>query len=173
MTKGRYPASCCSSQPTTSSSADSTASPASIQTGSPLIARSVVAGSHGAQRRTARPWACRSSLVVSRAMAAEDRRGPRRGARRRDLVRVVGDVTPALAEVSRELTDAQRGPGAVYVDLEAVTFIDSRGLGALLAANERARGRPAGPDYRPSDRSSASDVPRPGVLTEVEELPAA
>ena len=73
-------------------------------------------------------------------MAAEHVEVSRRGARRRDLVRVVGVMDAlALAEVSRELTDAQRGPGAVYVDLEAVTFIDSRGLGALLAANERAR----------------------------------
>ena len=69
------------------------------------------------------------------------------------LVRVVGVLDAvALPEVSRELTDAQRGPGAVYVDLEAVTFMDSRGLGALLAANERSReGAPPVRIYRPSD----------------------
>ena len=60
------------------------------------------------------------------------------------VVRVVG-VPDALAlpDVSRELTDAQRGQVPVVVDLEGVTFMDSRGLGALLAANERSReGRP-------------------------------
>ncbi len=68
------------------------------------------------------------------------------------------------------------GPGAVYVDLEAVTFIDSRGLGALLAANERAReGAPPVFIYRPSEAvQRLLDVSGVrGVLTEVEELPAA
>ncbi len=44
-----------------------------------------------------------------------------------------------LTEVSAVLTDAQRDGRTLYVDLSEVTFIDSRGLGALLAANERAR----------------------------------
>ena len=60
------------------------------------------------------------------------------------VVRVVG-VSDALAltDVSRELTDAQRGQVPVVVDLEGVTFMDGQGLGALLAANERSReGRP-------------------------------
>lgn len=93
------------------------------------------------------------------------------------LVRVAGVLDAlALPEVSRELTDAQRGPGAVYVDLEAVTFMDSRGLGALLAANERSReGAPPVRIYRPSDAvQRLLDVSGVrGVLTEVEELPAA
>jgi anti-anti-sigma factor len=92
------------------------------------------------------------------------------------VVRVAGVLDAlALPEVSRELTDAQRGPGAVYVDLEAVTFIDSRGLGALLAANERAReGAPPVRLYRPSvsvQRLLEVSGVR-GVLSEVEELPA-
>jgi anti-sigma B factor antagonist len=93
------------------------------------------------------------------------------------LVRVVGVLDAvALPEVSRELTNAQRGPGEVIVDLEAVTFMDSRGLGALLAANERAReGAPAVRIYRPSDPvQRLLDVSGVrGVLLEVEELPAA
>jgi anti-sigma B factor antagonist len=92
------------------------------------------------------------------------------------VVRVAGVLDAlALPEVSRELTDAQRGPGAVYVDLEAVAFIDSRGLGALLAANERAReGAPPVCIYRPSDSvQRLLDVSGVrGVLVEVEELPA-
>jgi anti-sigma B factor antagonist len=91
------------------------------------------------------------------------------------LVRVYGVLDAlALPEVSRELTDAQRGPGAVYVDLEAVTFMDSRGLGALLAANERAReGAPPVRIYRPSDPvQRLLDVSGVrGVLLEVDELP--
>jgi anti-anti-sigma factor len=93
------------------------------------------------------------------------------------LVRVTGVVDGlALAEVSRELTDAQRGPGAVYVDLEGVTFMDSRGLGALLAANERSReGAAPVRIYRPSDAvQRLLDVSGVrSVLKEVEELPAA
>lgn len=93
------------------------------------------------------------------------------------LVRVAGVLDAlALPEVSRELTDAQRGPGAVYVDLEEVTFIDSRGLGALLAANERAReGAPPVFIYRPAEAvQRLLDVSGVrGVLNEVEELPAA
>jgi anti-anti-sigma factor len=93
------------------------------------------------------------------------------------LVRVSGVIDAlALAEVSRELTDAQRGQGPVYVDLEGVTFMDSRGLGALLAANERSReGAPPVRIYRPSDAvKRLLDVSGVrGVLPEVEELPAA
>lgn len=92
------------------------------------------------------------------------------------LVRVTGVLDAlALPEVSRALTDAQRGQGAVFVDLEAVSFMDSRGLGALLAANERAReGAPPVRIYRPSDAvQRLLDVSGVrGVLLEVEELPA-
>ena len=46
------------------------------------------------------------------------------------LVRVSGVLDAnALPLVSRELTDAQRGNDPVFVDLEGVTFMDSRGLG--------------------------------------------
>ena len=74
------------------------------------------------------------------------------------LVRVTGVLDAlALPEVSRELTDAQRGQGPVYVDLEGVTFMDSRGLGALLAANERAReGAPPSTSSSPRRPCSAS-----------------
>lgn len=93
------------------------------------------------------------------------------------VVRVIGVLDAlALPEVSRELTDAQRGTGAVYVDLQAVTFMDSRGLGALLAANERSReGAPPVRIYKPSEAvQRLLDVSGVrGVLSEVEELPAA
>jgi anti-anti-sigma factor len=93
------------------------------------------------------------------------------------LVRVSGVLDAlALPDVSRRLTDAQRGAGPVYVDLERVTFIDSRGLGALLAANERSReGAPPVHIYRPSEAvQRLLDVSGVrGVLVEVEELPAA
>ena len=56
------------------------------------------------------------------------------------VVRVAGVVDGlTLPEVSRVLTDAQRDGRPVFVDLEQVSFMDSRGLGALLAANERSR----------------------------------
>ena len=92
------------------------------------------------------------------------------------LVRVVGVLDAlALPEVSRELTDAQRGTLPVVIDLEGVTFIDSRGLGALLAANERSReGAPQVTIYRPSPAvERLLDVSGVrGVLPEVQELPA-
>jgi anti-sigma B factor antagonist len=91
------------------------------------------------------------------------------------LVRVSGVVDAlALPRVSRELTDAQRGTGPVYVDLHQVTFMDSRGLGALLAANERSR-EGAAPVrlYRPSEavRRLLDVSGVGGVLPEAEELP--
>jgi anti-anti-sigma factor len=93
------------------------------------------------------------------------------------LVRVAGVLDAlALPDVSRELTDAQRGAGPVYVDLEGVTFMDSRGLGALLAANERSReGAPPVRIYRPSPAvGRLLDVSGVrGVLPEVEDLPPA
>lgn len=81
----------------------------------------------------------------------------------------------ALPEVSRTLTDAQRGSGTVFVDLASVTFMDSRGLGSLLAANERSReGAPPVRVHAPSEAVvrllEVSGVR--GVLVEVEELPA-
>jgi len=115
------------------------------------------------------------TLVVSRAMSAEhvevhvEKRGDG------TLVRVTGVLDAlALPEVSRELTDAQRGQGPVYVDLEGVTFMDSRGLGALLAANERAReGAPPVHILKPSQAvQRLLDVSGVrGVLLEIEELP--
>jgi anti-sigma B factor antagonist len=93
------------------------------------------------------------------------------------VVHVAGVVDAlALPDVSRELTNAQRGQVPVVVDLEGVTFIDSRGLGALLAANERSReGAPQVSIYRPSDAvQRLLDVSGVrGVLHEIEELPAA
>ena len=91
------------------------------------------------------------------------------------LVRVSGVLDAlALAEVSRALTDAQRDHGTVYVDLAEVSFIDSRGLGALLAANERSREgaaplrifRPSEPVRRLLDVSGVAPV-----LTQVDHLP--
>lgn len=80
----------------------------------------------------------------------------------------------ALPEVSVVLTDAQRGSGPVYVDLAEVTFMDSRGLGSLLAANERSReGAPPVKVHSPSEAVvrllDVSGVR--GVLTEVDALP--
>jgi anti-anti-sigma factor len=91
------------------------------------------------------------------------------------VVRVVGVLDAlALEEVSRTLTDAQRGQGPVIVDLEGVTFMDSRGLGSLLAANERSReGAPQVSIYRPSEavRRLLEVSGVRGVLSELQELP--
>ncbi|MDX6556677.1 MAG: anti-sigma factor antagonist [Miltoncostaeaceae bacterium] len=91
------------------------------------------------------------------------------------LVTVTGVVDAlALPQVSRELTDAQRGTGPVYVDLQGVTFMDSRGLGALLAANERSReGAAPVRIYRPSEAvRRLLEVSGVGsVLPEADELP--
>ncbi|MGD9696552.1 MAG: STAS domain-containing protein [Thermoleophilia bacterium] len=91
------------------------------------------------------------------------------------LVRVTGVLDAlALPEVSRELTDAQRGQDPVYVDLAGVTFMDSRGLGALLAANERSReGAPPVYLHRLSDavRRLLDVSGVRGVLHEVDDLP--
>lgn len=114
-------------------------------------------------------------LLVSRAMAAEhvEVRVEARGDA--TVVRVVGVLDAlALPDVSRELTDAQRGAGPVFIDLAGVTFMDSRGLGSLLAANERSReGAPSVSIYRPSEAvQRLLDVSGVrGVLPEVEELP--
>jgi anti-sigma B factor antagonist len=91
------------------------------------------------------------------------------------VVRVSGVVDAmSLAHVSRELTDAQRGPGVVYVDLSEVSFMDSRGLGSLLAANERSReGAAPVRIFQPSDAvRRLLEVSGVGpVLIEVPELP--
>lgn len=92
------------------------------------------------------------------------------------VVRVAGVVDAlSLTHVSRTLTDAQRGSGPVFVDLAGVTFMDSRGLGSLLAANERSR-EGAAPIriFRPSDAvRRLLDVSGVGpVLVEVSELPS-
>ena len=108
-------------------------------------------------------------------MAAEhvDVRSEARG--EATLVRVVGVLDAlALEDVSRTLTDAQRGAGPVVIDLVGVTFIDSRGLVSLLAANERSReGAPQVSIYRPSEAvQRLLDVSGVrGVLPEVQELP--
>lgn len=91
------------------------------------------------------------------------------------LVRVNGVLDAlALPTVSRELTDAQRGAGPVFVDLEHVSFMDSRGLGALLAANERSReGAAPVHIYRPSEavRRLLDVSGVRAVIAEVQELP--
>ena len=91
------------------------------------------------------------------------------------LVSVSGVVDAlALAEVSSALTDAQRDHTPVFVDLEGVSFMDSRGLGALLAANERSR-EGAAPIriYRPSPavRRLLEVSGVEPILAEVAELP--
>lgn len=92
------------------------------------------------------------------------------------LVRVIGVLDAvALPAVSRELTDAQRGADPVFVDLEGVTFMDSRGLGALLAANARSREGAAPINiYRPSPavRRLLEVSGVAPVLIEIQELPA-
>lgn len=90
-------------------------------------------------------------------------------------VKVVGVLDAAsLTDVSKALTEAQRDNAPVYVDLENVTFMDSRGLGALLAANERSReGAAPVKIYRPSEAVrrllDVSGVRR--VLDEADSLP--
>lgn len=91
------------------------------------------------------------------------------------VVLVMGIVDAStLTDVSVVFTDAQRDGRTVYIDLSGVTFIDSRGLGALLAANERAR-EGAAPIciYAPSDsvRRLLSISGVTAVLVEAEELP--
>lgn len=122
-------------------------------------------------------WASRDRLLVSRAMSADHVEVRVEARVEATLVRVVGVLDAlALPEVSRELTDAQRGAHPVIIDLQGVTFMDSRGLGSLLAANERSReGAPPVSIYRPSEAvQRLLDVSGVrGVLPEVEELPAA
>lgn len=91
------------------------------------------------------------------------------------VVLVTGIVDAStLTDVSVVFTDAQRDGRTVYIDLSGVTFIDSRGLGALLAANERAR-EGAAPIriYAPSDsvRRLLAMSGVTAVLVEAEELP--
>lgn len=93
------------------------------------------------------------------------------------IVVVVSGVVDAstLSDVSAALTGAQRDGRTVYVDLSAVTFMDSRGLGALIAANERSReGAAAIRLYAPSDavRRLLNISGVTAVLVEAEELPA-
>jgi len=92
------------------------------------------------------------------------------------VVRVSGIVDGlSLTDVSRALTDAQRDAEPVYVDLSEVSFIDSRGLGALLAANERSReGAAPVRIFEPSDpvRRLLEVAGLQGVLKEAAELPA-
>lgn len=91
------------------------------------------------------------------------------------VVTVIGVLDAAsLTDVSTALTDAQRGSQRVIVDLSEVSFMDSRGLGALLAANERSReGAAPIAVHKPSEPVrrllEVSGVRR--ILDEVEELP--
>jgi len=117
----------------------------------------------------------RGGLVVCRAMTTEhvEVRVEQRGDATVVWVSGVLDAL-ALPEVSLALTDAQRGAGPVYVNLAGVTFMDSRGLGSLLAANERSReGAPPVHVHEPSEAVvrllDVSGVR--GVLSEVEALP--
>lgn len=92
------------------------------------------------------------------------------------IVFVTGPIDAStLTEVSAVLTEAQRDGRTLYVDLSGVTFIDSRGLGALLAANERAReGAAALRIHAPSDavRRLLTISGVTAVIIEADELPA-
>lgn len=92
------------------------------------------------------------------------------------IVFVAGPIDAStLTEVSAVLTEAQRDGRTLYVDLSCVTFIDSRGLGALLAANERAReGAAALRIHAPSDavRRLLTISGVTAVIIEADELPA-
>lgn len=92
------------------------------------------------------------------------------------IVFVAGPIDAStLTEVSAVLTEAQRDGRTLYVDLSGVTFIDSRGLGALLAANERAReGAAALRIHAPSDavRRLLTISGVTAVIIEADELPA-
>ena len=92
------------------------------------------------------------------------------------IVVIVGVLDSlGLPSVSRELTDAQGHDDPVFVDLSGVTFMDSRGLGSLLAANERSREgaapvrifQPSAAVRRLLDVSGVRSV-----LEEADELPA-
>ena len=91
------------------------------------------------------------------------------------VVTVIGVLDAAsLTVVSTALTEAQRGSRRVIVDLSEVPVVVRRGLGALLAANERSReGAAPIAVYQPSDPVRRL-LEVPGVrriLDEVEELP--
>lgn len=91
------------------------------------------------------------------------------------VVRGVVDAS-TVTEVSLALTDAQRDGRLVYLDLSSVSFMDSRGLGALIAANERAR-EGAAPIriHAPSEavRRLLTISGVAAVLVEAEDLPTA
>ena len=93
------------------------------------------------------------------------------------VVFVTGSLDAStLTEVSAVLTEAQRDGRTLYVDMSGVTFIDSRGLGALLAANERAReGAAQLRIHAPSDsvRRLLTISGVTAVIVEADELPAA
>ena len=93
------------------------------------------------------------------------------------VVYVTGSLDAStLTEVSAVLTEAQRDGRTLYVDMSGVTFIDSRGLGALLAANERAReGAAQLRIHAPSDsvRRLLTISGVTAVIVEADELPAA
>ena len=93
------------------------------------------------------------------------------------VVSVTGSLDAStLTEVSAVLTEAQRDGRTLYVDMSGVTFIDSRGLGALLAANHRAReGAAQLRIHAPSDsvRRLLTISGVTAVIVEADELPAA
>jgi anti-sigma B factor antagonist len=66
-------------------------------------------------------------------------------ARGEGTVAAFGEIDVATAPELRAALDAliDSGTGAVDVDMAGVTFIDSSGLGALIAALKRARQRDA------------------------------
>jgi anti-anti-sigma factor len=71
------------------------------------------------------------------------------------VIAAVGEIDSSTRlKLSTALTEALEGYGAVVVDLSAVTFMDSSGLGVLLSAQ---RGLAT---QRRSSGSSARPVPR-------------
>ena len=60
------------------------------------------------------------------------------------LLRLGGELDITARDALRETIFAALGEGDVVIDLEAVTFVDSEALGALIEGYNAARVRPAG-----------------------------
>jgi anti-anti-sigma factor len=60
------------------------------------------------------------------------------------LLHLGGELDITARDVLRETIVAALDDGDVVIDLDAVTFVDSEALGALIAAYHVARARPAG-----------------------------
>jgi anti-sigma B factor antagonist len=53
-------------------------------------------------------------------------------------VAITGEIDIATSQAMRDALATDSGPAHLEVDMSAVTFIDASGIGALLAARQRA-----------------------------------